>query len=216
MFASWLLGSFCSSYDDSIKHQFSEPICVSRSVEREYAKVVKGMLKAVVREGMKGRTPLMADHVLTALQKIEGETFDQEEQRMFLLWSFGTALRRSETAAVKWRHVEFCAQGITVSIPRSKVGEKTISVNKKNTPLDVVAPLLAWRERTAAEPDDLIFRAIDKQGELLTSKIEDKTMTRYVKTATMSLNLPSEAFAPHSLRSGIDPSHTSCLDLQSL
>ena len=176
-------------------------------VEREYSKVVKGLFKSVAREGVKGKTPLMADQVLAAVQKIEGKKSDEEQQRMFLLWSFGTALRRSETAATKWRHVKFCDRGITVNIPHSKAGEKTISVNKKNTPLDVVAPLLAWRERTAAGPDDFIFRAMDKQGEPLTSKIGDKTMTRYVKTAAMSLNLPSEAFAVHSLRSGCLSSH---------
>ena len=66
----------------------------------------------------------MADQVLAALQKIEGKTFDEEQQRMFLLWSFGTALRRSETAATKWRHVTFSALGITVHVPHSKAGEK--------------------------------------------------------------------------------------------
>jgi integrase len=177
------------------------------AVEREYTKVVKGLFKAVAREGVKGKTALMADQILAALQKIKSKTFDEEQQRMFLLWAFGTALRRSETAATRWRHVKFCARGITVNIPHSKSGEKTISVNRKNTPLDVVAPLLAWQQRTAAGPDDFIFRAMDRQGELLNTKIGDKTMTRYVKTAAMSLNLPSEAFAPHSLRSGCLSSH---------
>ena len=177
------------------------------AVEREYSKVVKGLFKSVAREGMKGKTALMADQVLAALQKIKGETFDEEQQRMFLLWSFGTALRRSETAATRWRDVKFCARGITINVPHSKSGEKTISVNKKETPLDVVVPLLAWRDRTNAGPDDLIFRAMDKQGEPLSIKIGDKTMTRYVKTAAMSLNLPSEAVAVHSLRSGCLSSH---------
>ena len=176
-------------------------------VEREYAKVVKGLFKSVAREGVKGKTPLMADQVLAALGKIKGRTFDEEQQRMFLLWSFGTVLRRSETAATRWMHVKFCDRGITVNIPHSKAGEKTISVNKKNTPLDVMAPLLAWRERTKAGPNDLIFRGMNKQGEPLNSKIGDKTMTRYVKTAAMSLNLPSEAFAVHSVRSGGISSH---------
>ena len=179
------------------------------TVEREYSKVVKGMFKAVAREGAKGKTPMMADQVLAALEKIKGETFDEEQQRMFLLWSFATALRRSETAATKWRHVTFSERGIIVHIPHSKSGEKTISVNKKATALDVVAPLLAWRERKlgGAGPDDYLFRAMDKQGEPLAGRIGEKTMTRYVKTAATSLGLPSESFAPHSLRSGCISSH---------
>ena len=176
-------------------------------VEREYSKTIKGLFKSVATEGAKGKTPLMADQVLAALQKIEGKTFDEEQQRMFLLWSFATALRRSETAASKWRHVVFSARGITINITHSKSGEKTISVNKKNTALDVVEALLAWRERTDAGPDDYLFRALDRQGNPLSRKISDKVMTRYVKTAAMSLGLPSESFAPHSLRHGCLSSH---------
>jgi integrase len=177
------------------------------TVEREYRKTVKGLFKSVAQEGVKGKKPLMADQVLAALQKIEGRTFDEEQQRMFLLFSFATVLRRSESAAAKWRHVLFSDRGITVNIPHSKSGQKTISVNKKSTPLDVVEPLLAWRERTAAGPDDYLFKAMDSQGRPLDRKVGDKVMSRYVKTAAMSLGLPAAAFGNHSTRSGGLSSH---------
>jgi integrase len=177
------------------------------AVEREYAKTVRGLLKSVAQDGVKGKTAMMADQVLAALTKIDGKTFDEEQQRMFLLWSFCTVLRRSETAATRFKDVVFSDKGITIHVSKSKTGSKTISVNKRTTALDVVAPLLAWQERMAAGPNDYIFRAMDRSGMLTSRKISEKVMTRYVKTAATSLGLPAAAFGVHSMRKGGLSSH---------
>jgi site-specific recombinase XerD len=175
-------------------------------IQQDYTKVIKGLMKSIDEPDEKGKTPLMGPDLVRILQKMQGDTFDQCQHRMFLLFAFGTALRRSEIASLKWKSVRFLPKGISIHVKKSKTGQKTVNVNKKEGPLDCVQPLLAWKERFQPSDDEYIFRALNRQREASNAKIGVKLMTRYVKQAAESIQLKG-SFAVHSVRSGCISTH---------
>ena len=112
---------------------------------------------------------------------------------------------------LQWKHLTFVAEkGISVHVTHSKTGEKTIGVNAKpNNPLDIVAPLKAWRERLGAGAEDYLFRGLDRHREATDAPIGTKLMTIYVKRGCSLIGYDDVTdFAPHSLRSGCITSHS--------
>ena len=184
-------------------------LCVSLkqpSVQQQYANVIQGLLKSIEEPREKGKAPLMGPDLVRILEKIPGEAFDECQQQMFLLFSFGTALRRSEIAGLRWRDVKFLSKGLSVHMQRTKTGEKTVNINKKQGSLDCVKPLLAWKEQFQPSNDDYIFRALTRDGQPSKAPIGVKVMTRYVKSGAKLIGLEG-SFACHSTRSGAISTH---------
>lgn len=184
-------------------------VCLSLkepAVQQEYTKVIQGLMKSIDEHREKGKTALMGPDLVRILEKIPGQTFDECQQQMFLLFSFGTALRRSEIAGLRWKDVHFLPKGLSVHVKKSKTGEKTVNINKKQGPLDCVKPLLAWKEQFQPAADDYIFRALTRDGQPSNAPIGVKLMTRYVKNGAKSIDLDG-TFGCHSTRSGAISTH---------
>jgi integrase len=98
-------------------------LCVSLkqpAVQQEYSNVIKGLLKSIEEKRERGKAPLMGPDVIRILERIPGETFDECQQQMFLLFAFGSALRRSEIAGLKWKDVTFLPKGVSVHMKKTQ------------------------------------------------------------------------------------------------
>lgn len=124
-----------------------------------------------------------------------------------LLVGFAAALRRSELIALDVSNVTFTAQGMLVTVRRSKTDQdgagQTIAVPHGSTS-DVcpVRRLRAWIDAAGITAGP-IFRAVDRHGNVSRDRLTAQSIALIVKRAAARIGLDEAAFAGHSLRAGL-------------
>lgn len=124
------------------------------------------------------------------------DTFHGARMRALLLVMWTGALRVSEAAAMRWRDLEWCEQGIALTIPRSKTdqyGDGAIVAIPAHAvaQLDPVRALQAWRAYCPEEADHVW---VTQQGAPL------RKLQTYV-TAYVRERLGA-GYSSHSMRAG--------------
>ena len=175
-----------------------------KEIHDEYQQILAGIRKQLNDGRMKGKRPLLMKHVHAILELLPMVGHDAQQRRTLLLFGFHSAMRRSELRAMRWSDVEFKPAGVVVRIPVSKTGVgQTITLNRRPGKHCPVQQLEQWNVQTRAGADDLVFRAINKDGEITRKPIGIKRMVGFVKEGCASINLPQEQYGMHSLRSGL-------------
>lgn len=116
--------------------------------------------------------------------------------RALILFGFASAMRCSETLAMRLRDLTIGEQGATLFIPRSKTDQdahgQTIAVARQ--PDSIYCPVRAledWIARAGlTQPTDLVF------------PMDPTTFRRIVKGAAIAAGLDPERVSTHSLRAG--------------
>lgn len=176
-----------------------------------------------------GKTPLVVELAKQTLLAI-GDSFIDKRDRSLLALGWSGALRRSELVALTVADVEFCPEGLRVTIARSK-GDKegagqTIAVLAGSTPaLCPAAALRAWLMASVPqmfeqskkpfdfaglqEPpasNDLralpIYRRISKSG-VIGDALRPAAVNAILKARLKAAGIDPAAFGAHSLRSGV-------------
>jgi site-specific recombinase XerD len=124
-----------------------------------------------------------------------------------LILGFAAALRRSELVGLDIEDVEVTAEGLVVTIGRSKTDQdsegRQVGVPYGSDPITCpVRTFGRWVEASRLRHGPL-FRPIDRHGRLGDTRLSDRAVALVVKRTAKAAGLGTTTLAGHSLRSGM-------------
>lgn len=164
--------------------------------------VVRG-IKRKIGTAPNRKAPATAEAVTAMAEKIP-DTLQGKRDRAILLLGFAAAMRRSEIVALDAADIERTAEGICITIRRSKTdqeGEGYVISVPRGTKLRPAQALDAWLTAAAIE-DGPIFRPIGKGGAIRVARLTDRSVATIVKRYALAAGFDAEMFSGHSLRAG--------------
>ena len=152
------------------------------------------------------RKPLTTRELRRLLAAVPLDTLAGKRDRALLLIGFYSAGRRSEVVALDVADLEEDADGLRLTIRRSKTdqeGEGTLKgvPRKADADLCPVRTLAAWLV-AAGITSGPIFRRFDRWGNLTADRLTDQSVALIVKRACTRAGVDPARYAGHSLRSG--------------
>lgn len=149
--------------------------------------------------------PLLKDDMILLLSHTR-DNLKGRRDRALLLLGFCAALRRSELAAVRVEDLEFTAQGIILTIPRSKTDQtgqgRRIGIPRGRGRICPVGSVGLWLQQSSIESGAL-FRAVTKGGILSGNALSDRAIADIIKHYAGKAGLNPERYSGHSLRAGL-------------
>ncbi|WP_309709653.1 tyrosine-type recombinase/integrase [Armatimonas sp.] len=127
--------------------------------------------------------------------------------RALLLLGFAGAMRRSELVGLDVADVVEAADGLVVTIRRSKTdqegqGRKIGIPYGSKLATCPVRSLRAWKVR-AKITEGPLFRQVNRHGKVLEGRLGDRTVALVVKRAVAATGVDAASYAGHSLRAGL-------------
>ena len=124
--------------------------------------------------------------------------------RAILLLGFAGAFRRSELVALNIADLEFCADGLRVSIRKSKTDQEGLGATIAVAPGSIACPVDAVRAwiRAAGISDGPLFRPVTRTGKISPRRLSARAVAELVKAYARRAGLKAADFSGHSLRSG--------------
>ena len=188
------------------------------AVKKLYSRAIRGLNNQMSRENAgqpRGKKPLTITMIEDALNRWEDDPERPNRmmmERLYLLFSASSAERRSEVAALRWKHLTFQDKGVHCLIPMSKTDQgaagQLISIKRRdNVAMCPVALLEQWKVLSNAEPNDFVFRRISGKDTLTSHCIGEHVMERIVQKVCRVLNLPEGEYCCHSFRRGFVSYH---------
>ena len=147
--------------------------------------------------------PATAERVI-GMAPLAGTRLSATRDRALLLIGFAGAFRRSELVALNLEDIEETAEGLRVTIRRSKTDQEghghVIAIPRGVIACPVTA-LKAWLE-AAGITQGPVFRPVAKGGRIQATRLTDRSVADIVKAHAQRAGLDPKLFAGHSLRSG--------------
>ena len=174
----------------------------------EAARITEGPLFRVLdKTGTKLLpTGMRSDAVLRSLRA--GATLPLRVLRNRALLAVGLAggFRRSELVGIQAEEVAFTADGVIVTLPKSKTDQEGAGMQKGlpfgSNPLTCpVRTLQRWLEASGITTGP-VFRAVNGRS-LAPEKLADRSVARLVKTVVARAGLDAASYSGHSLRAGL-------------
>jgi integrase len=168
------------------------------------AETLKG-IKRTHGTAYKQKSPILTEDLRIMLRLMPGNLHGVRD-RAILLVGFAGAFRRSELVGLDTGDLKFQAEGLLVTLRRSKTdqeGEGRLIAIPHGCHTDTcpVRALHNWLE--AANIDDgPVFRPIRKGGCLLDTRLTGHAVASIVKRHANLAGLPADLFSGHSLRAG--------------
>ena len=171
------------------------------------AELVKLTMRGIKRQHGKPQAqaaPLCRDDLILVLNAIPDDPRGCRD-RTILLIGFCAALRRSELCRVRYDDLQFTAEGLVLSLPRSKT-DQTGEGRKIGIPLGrgkicPVQTVKNWLAKSGIS-EGFIFRAIDGV-KIIEGHLSDRTICNIVKSRVGLVGFNAELYSGHSLRSGL-------------
>jgi site-specific recombinase XerD len=165
-----------------------------------------GARRELGRKPKKAKDALALEHLDQMLKPIPNDTHTGRRDRAILLVGIATTMRRSELVALDVEHVEFVAEGMIVTIDKSKGDQEgkseTIAVAYGDRhDLCAVRALQAWLTG-AGITEGPIFRRVRAHDRLTDARLSDRAVARTVQQYARAVGLDPDVLAAHSLRSG--------------
>jgi site-specific recombinase XerD len=149
------------------------------------------------------KMPATAERVI-GMAPLAGTRLSAVRDRALLLIGFAGAFRRSELVALNADDIEETADGLRLTIRRSKTDQEghghVIAIPRGVIACPVTA-LRAWLE-AAAITEGPGFRPIATGGRIQATRLTDRSVADIVKAHALRAGLDPKLFAGHSLRSG--------------
>jgi site-specific recombinase XerD len=172
--------------------------------------VVRSVLAGIRRVHGSEQTAKMAlsPELLKKLVAKLPDTLRGRRDRALLLVGFAGALRRSELVALAVRDVAFEAEGLVLTVRRSKTdpnaeGQLVGIPYGEQAETCPVRTLQAWLE-AAKITEGAVFRPIERWSNRIEPRpLEDRRVATLLKTLVGRAGLDPKHFAGHSLRSGL-------------
>lgn len=124
-----------------------------------------------------------------------------------LLVGFAGAFRRSELVNLDVEDVDFRAEGLVITIRRSKTdqegeGQQVAIPYGRRVDTCPVQALRAWLD-AAGITEGPIFRSVNRHGQVQPGRLSDQTVRLVVKKAAEAAGLDATKYSGHSLRAGL-------------
>lgn len=153
----------------------------------------------------KGKAPLPLEQLRKMLDVLPEGTRGIRDKAL-LLFGFGGAFRRSELVALSVSDVKFENKQATVRLRQSKTDQEGHGMTKilpvlANKALCPVTALRHWMN-TAGITEGVLFRPIDRHGNISNRMMNPQEVARLVKKYAKLAGLDPEELAGHSLRAG--------------
>ena len=176
------------------------------------ATVVRNVFSGICREMGTAQTqkaPLLTDDVRTIVALLPDSLLGKRDKALFLL-GFSGAFRRSELVGLNVADVTPCADGLIVTIRKSKTDQigqgQRIGVPHGATPATCpVRAIRAWLS-AAGIKTGAIFRPIDRHGNVAGGRLTGRGAAYVIKRAVAVAGLDPAQYAGHSLRAGLTTS----------
>jgi integrase len=172
---------------------------------REVREVWKGVRRTL---GVAPRQKAAATvDVLRTMARALPVTARGTRDRAILVVGMAAALRRSELAGLDVGDVAFVADGLEITIRRSKTDQDgrgaVVGVPHGSDPVTCpVRTLRAWLDASVIA-EGPVFRGIDRGGRVRSERLTGHAIARIVKRAASLAGLDSRVFSGHSLRAGL-------------
>jgi site-specific recombinase XerD len=157
-------------------------------------------------KGSKKKRKAAADaNVLEAmLAAFPGDGLRAVRDRAVLAIGMAAALRRSELVALTVDDIAIVAEGLRITIARSKTDQEQEGVEvavPEGNRLRPKARLLDWMA-AAGHSDGPLFRRLTRQDTVTDDPMSDRAVARLVQVAARKAGLDERQFGGHSLRAG--------------
>jgi site-specific recombinase XerD len=149
------------------------------------------------------KTAATAEKIMAMAPLGRGRLSDLRD-RALLLIGFAGAFRRSELVALDLSDVEEAAEGLRITIRRSKTDQESQGATIAIPRGAVACPVEAFRAWTMAAGITAgpVFRPIGKGQRLQDTRLTDRGLVKIIKRHATRVGLDPKQFAGHSLRSG--------------
>lgn len=170
------------------------------------AEPVKAVLQGIRRSlgvAPKRKAPATAPMLKKMLRSIPDSLIGKRDRAIILI-GFAAALRRSELVDIKVNDLERTAEGVFLTIPRSKTdqeGAGHIVPIPRGSKLKPVEALESWLQ-AAGITEGYVFRPVAKGGRVGAGPIADIGVARIIKHWAQAAGFDAELMSGHSLRSG--------------
>jgi integrase len=125
--------------------------------------------------------------------------------RALLMLGFAGAFRKSEVVALNVEDLEFCDEGVRVTIRRSKTDQEAkgqiIAVLRGAGPFCPVRLLREWLD-AAGIIGGALFRQVPKGGKRIGGRLGGRAYYEIIKRGIAAIGLDASKFGSHSMRSG--------------
>ena len=174
---------------------------------REDAKlrmVLRG-IRRTVGAAQREAAPVLASHLRSMLEALPASLLGQRDATLLLV-GFSGAFRRSELVALTVGDVAFTADGLEVTLRRSKTDQEArgrlVAIPYSGAPdLCPVRALKMWLE-AAGIVEGPLFREVTRHGRVESAPLTGRSLSRIVKRAAAAAGLEAATFSGHSLRAG--------------
>ena len=157
----------------------------------------------------KGKKPLLISHLKSIINTIDEQKYEEIKKlrdKTIILIGFGGGFRRSELISIDYEDLEFVAEGLKITIKKSKTdqfGEGMVKglpyfEDKKYCP---VSNLKKWLQISKIKTGS-IFRRFNKGSSLSDKRLTDQSVVLLMKNYLKIAGIENQNFAGHSLRSG--------------
>lgn len=151
------------------------------------------------------KAPANAKAIASMIKRIPAETLAGKRDRALLLLGFGAALRRSELVALDVEDIQTAAEGVLVTIKRSKVDQEGRGAQVAVPNGRRLMPVAALREYVSAAnlSTGPLFVRIGKGDRVTADRLTPQSVALIVKKYAKLAKLDADSFSGHSLRAGL-------------
>lgn len=154
----------------------------------------------------KSKAPMMVDALRSAVETLPAGLLG-ERDRALLVLGFAGGFRRSEIVGLDVADLDFGAEGLAVTLRRSKTDQegagRKVGIPYGGNPATCpVRAVRAWLDASGITTG-AVFRAVNRHGRVSPERLSDRSVANIVKGAAERAGLDPERFAGHSLRAGL-------------
>jgi site-specific recombinase XerD len=163
---------------------------------------LRGIRRSLEKTPLK-KAPVTAERVVV-MAPTPDHRLSTLRDRALLLVGFASALRRSELIALDVDDVEEVAEGLRLTIRKSKTDQErrgVVIALPRGAQACPVAALKAWLDASGIRQGPL-FRPIAKGNHIQPTRLTDHSVAKIVKTHAARIGLDPKQFGAHSLRCG--------------
>ncbi len=163
-------------------------------------------IRRTIGTAEKGKAPIRTADLRRMVEDL-APTLRGRRDRALLVLGFAGGFRRSELVGLDVNDLEETADGVVVTIRRSKTDQegqgRQVGIPYGSNPLTCpVRALRTWLDASALEQGPL-FRAVDRYDRVGTGRLSDKTVALVIKRQAVAAGLDPSRLAGHSLRAGL-------------
>ena len=157
----------------------------------------------------KGKKPLLINHLKLIINIINEQKIDEIKKardKSIVLVGFAGGFRRTELISIDYEDLEFVAEGLKITIKRSKTdqfGEGMVKALPyfSNEDYCPVSNLKKWLKLSKIKSGP-IFRRFDKGLSLSKNRLTDQSVALMIKNYLNLAGIENSNYSGHSLRSG--------------